>query len=228
MASGNITCIGSLIIEHIMITDRLPHRRETFTANSYRQAIGGKGANSAIATFRSSHNKPQSHGELAASCYGEQFDIPVHLIGAVGDDDAGAQSKKYLLENGIDISGLRMIEGTPTGTGFAIVDEATRENLLLGVLGVNGSLKAAGFVSIDSLGNEVIPDLVLAQLKIDLGAVEQILETAGQAGIDVLLNPSPAKRFSSKYNQWITHFIVNESEAAFYSWGDVEDVVEQN
>lgn len=211
-----------------MITDRLPNRGETFTANSYRQAFGGKGANSAIATFRSSHNKPKTQGGLAASCYGEDFDIIVHFIGAVGNDDPGALYKKYLQENGIDISGLRFIDGMSTGTGFAIVDEDTRDNWLLGVLGANESFKAADFVRVDSLGSGMVPDLIVAQLKIDLGAIEQMLETAGQAGIDVLLNPSPAKHILSKYNKWITHFIVNESEAAIYSGLDVEDVIEEN
>jgi hypothetical protein len=44
MDSGHISCVGGLIVENVMITDRMPHRGEAFTANRYRQVFGAASA----------------------------------------------------------------------------------------------------------------------------------------------------------------------------------------
>ena len=51
MAAANITVIGSLNIDHIFFIDRLPKLGESYEAKRYEKALGGKGANAAIAAI---------------------------------------------------------------------------------------------------------------------------------------------------------------------------------
>ena len=50
MAPRVISVIGGLDADLIMVTNRLPEGGETMEANTYHEALGGKGANSGIAT----------------------------------------------------------------------------------------------------------------------------------------------------------------------------------
>lgn len=58
MAPQTIAVIGGLDADLIMITSRIPDRGESALANEYHEALGGKGANSAIATYRTCHKRP--------------------------------------------------------------------------------------------------------------------------------------------------------------------------
>jgi ribokinase len=57
MAPQTIAVIGGLDADLIMIASRIPDRGESVLANEYLEALGGKGANSAIATYRACHKK---------------------------------------------------------------------------------------------------------------------------------------------------------------------------
>ena len=115
MAPQTIAVIGGLDADLIMISSRIPDRGESVLANEYLEALGGKGANSAIATYRTCHKKslenkrttegavPEkpTNGDHAATAASEQppptleqlaidssgeENIQVKMIGAVGDE----------------------------------------------------------------------------------------------------------------------------------------------
>ena len=127
-ASANIVVVGSLMVDHIIITNRLPEIDETYKANSYHQALGGKGANSAIATYRSCHKKPivveqrETEGDaqpsdeketpLVNGFSNDESGIEVRMVGAVGDDEHAPVFRKALADNGIDASGVRTVPET--------------------------------------------------------------------------------------------------------------------
>lgn len=115
-----ITVIGGLNIDHIMVTNRLPDRGESLVANSYRKALGGKGANSSIAIHRSCRFKNPDDTSLRESQL-QSNDIQVRLIGGVGDDDAGQLCKQTLEANGLDTDGIRVAPDRSTGVCFVIV-----------------------------------------------------------------------------------------------------------
>lgn len=71
MAPRIISIIGGLNADLIMVTNRTPEGGESLRADSYHEALGGKGANSAIATYRTCHKRPpETKGSLEA--LGEQ------------------------------------------------------------------------------------------------------------------------------------------------------------
>jgi len=97
-----LAVIGALDADLIMVTSRIFDCGQSVCANHYHEALGGKGANSAIATYRTCH-KSHSAGETLPGdsliVATEQVtvrtgdDIQVEVIGAVGDDRYGQRFK---------------------------------------------------------------------------------------------------------------------------------------
>jgi ribokinase len=84
-----LTVFGSINVD---LTFRLPHLPvpgETVLTPSFSQAVGGKGANQAIAAAR----------DGAAT----------RFIGCVGSDSFGEVARMALVEVGIDVSGLKTL-----------------------------------------------------------------------------------------------------------------------
>lgn len=65
MASQTISIIGGLDADLIIIASRIPKPGESVLANGYLESLGGKGANSAISTYRTCHKSPVSNNQLA-------------------------------------------------------------------------------------------------------------------------------------------------------------------
>jgi len=222
MTTGNITVIGSLMVDHIFFIDRLPDIGETLPANEYKKAPGGKGANSAIATHRSCHDDPTRQKPSGAE---NTIDISVRMIGAVGKDTEGKYMLDALRRNKVDVEDVRQVRES-TGMMFVMVQEVgdTKDNRLISTSGANDTLQPENFSKAEDLSNAFVPDLIISQLEIDLKAIEKLLETAGKAGIDVLLNAAPANSILSDLYRHVTHLVVNETEAATLSGRDLEDV----
>ncbi|EXJ67126.1 uncharacterized protein A1O5_09773 [Cladophialophora psammophila CBS 110553] len=229
MAPQLISVIGCLHVDCIMMTDRIPDRGESYKARQYHEGLGGKGANAAIASYRSCHAQPPE-GRLASLDdridSSNEDEIEVCMIGAVGNDKYAQLFEDALQENGIDVSGLQKVDGM-TGKSFVQVEIASGENRCTFANNANDALTAEYFTKLESLANGRQPDLVIAQMEIDRAVVEQIIATAGEAGIEVLINAAPANHILSRYYRHITHLLVNETEAATMSGREIEEVNEE-
>lgn len=123
-----------------MITRRIPDRGESVQAIAYRQNLGGKGANAAIATDRACHKKPvrdeggfNGEQKLTASLKqpgsaGECNWIHVKMIGAVGDDEHGDRLIAALHRDGVDTSGIVAVANTRTSRCFELLEHPMGEN----------------------------------------------------------------------------------------------------
>ncbi len=117
-----ITVIGSINIDLVMETDRLPCEGETVTGGMFRIEQGGKGANQAVAAAR--------------------MGAHVKFIGCVGDDEHGRMARKNLENNGIDVSAVTTVP-EHTGVALIFVDRSGRN--LIGVApGANSQVGDAG------------------------------------------------------------------------------------
>ncbi|KAI0977233.1 Ribokinase-like protein [Xylaria arbuscula] len=233
MDSKLIAIVGGLDADLIMIANRIPDRGESVLANEYEEALGGKGANSAIATYRTCHKKPHesaTESEELKQCGGVNDDygdnIQVKMVGAVGDDRYGKMFIDELSKNGIDVSGVAIVPNTRTSICFVMIEEHLRENRCLFTLGATAIWKKEDFMKPEDLGGGTRPDLVIAQMEIDKEVVEKMIETASQASIDFCLNAAPATPLSKHAYRHITHLLVNESEAAILSGRDRDEVNE--
>lgn len=227
MAPLVLSVMGYINMDLSMITTRVPDLGESLQARGYSASPGGKASNAAVAAFRSIHNKIEAEtGESSFEHPYTDQDIEVRIIGAVGNDDYGSRAIKNLQVNGVNTSGVHIIEEEPTGVCFITVEDKSRDIRALFYTGATSALNKTHFPTGESLGNGVRPDLVAAQLELGRANVEHVMKVAFDAGIEFLLNAAPAQVLLMDYYQYITHLIVNELEAATLSGIHVDDVVE--
>ncbi|KAI4284491.1 MAG: hypothetical protein L6R38_001373 [Xanthoria sp. 2 TBL-2021] len=215
MAPRIIAVVGGLVTDLITIAERIPDNGETLVSKQFSQHPGGKGANSAVAAYRLSHNKPtDAHGNDLPNDI--EDGIQVRMTGAVGDDTFGPSLTKKLEENHVDTSGIRNVPGKPTGVGVVVVTD-NGENRILYNRGANDDLQPEDVREWEDLAGGFRPDLLISQIEIQRETVEQALRTALKEGIDVLLNPAPASHLFDETYKGLTHLVVNETEAAILS-----------
>ena len=216
MSRPCIRVIGSINIDLITRTSRIPAAGETIISQSFDTGHGGKGANQAVACARLSRKKNHELGQ-----------VEVRMDGAVGADTFGEELIDGLRANGVTTTGINRIVEERTGAAVIIVEEQTGENRILMSPNANYSLAPSAFVQISG----PLPNLIVLQMEIPLDTTLQILRTAKEMGVDVLLNPAPAQTLPKEAYLAVTHLIVNESEAAIISssvgsnppwteWGD--------
>ena len=154
MVSANIAVVGSLNIDHIVITNRLPDLGETYLANEYHNARGGKAANAAVSAYRSCHRNPKAEALSDPVSKDGEVDISVSFIGAVGKDAGGAAYVKFLSDDGLNTAGMRVIDEMTTGMAFIIVEEDSRDNRILTVAGSNDFWTPDHFTTIEAWATE--------------------------------------------------------------------------
>ena len=160
----DVVVVGSANLDLVATVDELPGPGESVRATTYAEHAGGKGLNQAVACARM--------GARTA------------FVGCVGDDPAGAALRAVLEAEGVDVSGLAVVD-EPTGRAMVVVD-AHGENSIVVVAGANARL--------DPTVADTLPTarVVLVQLEIPLATVAAVTAAARQAGALVVLNPAPA------------------------------------
>jgi ribokinase len=128
-----IEVVGSINMDLVTRTTRMPVAGETLQANGFSSGRGGKGANQVVACarlLRSEAGGPAKNG------------VVVKMHGAVGSSDSLGSTEylEYLEQEGIDTSGVESKDGVPTGTAVIIVEEASGENRILITPGANGKV----------------------------------------------------------------------------------------
>jgi ribokinase len=146
---ARLTVVGSINLDLVAKTERLPRPGETVTGATFAEIPGGKGANQALAAAR-----------LGAT---------VALIACVGDDEFAALALAELRAAGVGLDGLKTVS-TTTGVALITVDEAG-ENTIAVAPGANYELRPEDVSLPDGDG-------VLCQLEIPLETVEYVATTA--------------------------------------------------
>lgn len=138
-----VTVVGSINLDIIATTDRLPTAGETIGGGVLQQQPGGKGANQAVAAAR-----------LVGSA---------RMIGAVGDDAQGRLMLESLAAAGVDTSDVSVLDGDATGTALIVVDR-DGENQIVVCPGANAGFSLEG---VEFSAEET----VLCQLEVGLPVV---------------------------------------------------------
>ncbi|OQO14125.1 hypothetical protein B0A48_01001 [Cryoendolithus antarcticus] len=194
MTSSSIAVIGSLNVDFITRTSRIPEAGETLTATSFETGLGGKGANQAVACAR-----------LAIP------DTKVFMVGKVGTDSFGTDYIAALEKEGIDASGVRTVEGQKTGIANIIVEEASGENRILLATGANHAFGRSRGTDWDLVPDEA--GICVFQLEIPLQVVLHNMNRARAQGKHVIFNPAPAIAIPDAAYRDIDTLIMNETEA---------------
>ena len=164
-----IVVLGSLNMDFVIHADRLPVAGESLPCESFETALGGKGANQAVAVCRSG-------GSVA-------------LIGQVGEDGCGDQLLEALQVEGLDVQHVRRDAQTSTGAAFIVI-EPSGQNRILVVAGANLTYTPDDLQQVASVIEAA--DMLVLQLEMDLAVVREAIELAHAASVPILLNPGPA------------------------------------
>lgn len=185
-----IVVVGSINLDFVARTRRIPPAGETVTGSSLQTFFGGKGANQAVGVAR--------------------LGYPVIMIGRVGDDEYGERLRRGLSDAGVDVSAVRRAPGVSSGAALISVG-SDGSNSIIVVPGANGLLTPAGleaeFPILSSAG------MILMQLEAPLSAVMFVAEFAWPRRIPVILDPAPARKLPARLLRKVAWLTPNEREA---------------
>lgn len=185
-----IAVLGSINLDLIATTPRLPEPGETITGHSFKTAPGGKGANQALAAARAG--------------------AVVRMFGAVGNDSMAEQALAELDAAGIDLESVTR-ENESTGIAMIHVDDAG-ENSITVVAGANGLVDD---VVAEECVAELEPgDILLLQQEIPAIAIRTALELAADNQITTVLNIAPFDPDEADLWQLADIVVANETEFA--------------
>ncbi len=188
---ARLTVVGSLNMDLVVRTPRIPRPGETIIGKDFHTIPGGKGANQAVAAAR-----------LGAQ---------VTMVGRVGDDDFGRALLNNLRTAGINTDFVKVDPEAATGIALITVEDSGENNIVL----ASGSNMRLTVEDIEAAAEAIAQaDIVLFQLESPLPAVEAGLRLAKERGVVTLLNPAPAQPLSDTLLSYVDILVPNETETA--------------
>lgn len=186
--SKPIVVVGSINLDLVAETKRIPIAGETVAGLSFRTFPGGKGANQAVAAAR-----------LGGA---------VRMIGKLGADAFGIELRKNLIVANVDTGGIGIV---PTSSGVALVaTDEEGQNAITVVAGANGHLSPSDLdANLDLIRDAGI---LLTQLEIPLETVECLAEIASAHKIPLMLDPAPARPLPASLLKRVDWLTPNETE----------------
>ncbi len=168
--TGRVIVVGSVNVDFVVVTDRLPRPGETVIGGDIARHHGGKGGNQAVAAAR--------------------MGAPVEFVGAVGSDDLGRAAADALAADGVATTCLTRLD-RPTGVALIVVD-GDGENLIAVAPGANAGVDVASVRAALARFAPGPADVILTVAEIPTAAVRAALEGGRKAGATTILNPAPA------------------------------------
>ena len=185
----NILVIGSLNMDLVINTDRMPQAGETIHGNGFAHFPGGKGANQASACARAGGN--------------------VKMLGKVGDDAYGDILLKNLSQDGVNING---IEREKISTGVAVITVFNGENSIILDKGANG------LVDRDYIDRHIDAidwaDYIIMQYEIPMETVVYVAQIVKSKGKTLIIDPAPMMEAPSELYRMADIILPNETETA--------------
>jgi ribokinase len=188
-----IVVVGSINMDLVSRTERIPRPGETVIGSSFQMHSGGKGANQAVAVARLGYSSI--------------------LLGVTGDDIFGRQLLSTLKDFGVDTNHVGNVAGS-SGTASIVVD-ARGENTIIVTPGSNHQVTPAYLrTKLDVLRNAGI---ILAQLEVPIDTIAWLADYCTDSGIPLMLDPAPATELPPAALSRLAWFTPNQTEATFYS-----------
>ena len=185
-----IAVVGSLNIDLIAYTSRVPNAGETVIGDRFQMGFGGKGANQAVMAAR-----------LGAR---------VAMVGALGDDVYAGMTLDNLDRQGVDATHVARVPGSSGVAPIWVEPDGT--NRIIVVSGANDAVDpeeaAAAIGSMDDV------DVVVGQLEIPQRVTLAAFRVARERGAVTILNPAPAAPLDPELIDASHWLIPNETEFA--------------
>ena len=191
-----IAVVGSLNIDLIAYTARVPSAGETVIGDRFQMGFGGKGANQAVMAAR-----------LGAR---------VSMVGALGDDVYAGMTRENLQGQDVDATHVARVAGSSGVAPIWVEPDGT--NRIIVVPGANGAVDpeaaAAAIRSIERV------EVVIGQLEIPQRVTAAAFGAARERGAVTILNPAPAALLDPELIAGAGWLIPNETEFAILAGVD--------
>ncbi len=164
-----LVVFGSINMDLVAKTPRLPVPGETLQGRHFFTAPGGKGANQAVAIAR--------------------LGVSTQMVGRVGGESFGTELLDSLQSAGVNTDNVLVDTNTSSGVAAIAVDDIG-ENQIIIIPGANGRVDQTDVERLKNLlaGSAAL----LLQFEIPMCAVLSATKVAKQAGVKVILDPAPA------------------------------------
>lgn len=184
-----ILVIGSLNMDFVVQTEKLPLPGETVKGRDFSMIPGGKGANQAVAAARLGGR--------------------VRMAGRVGQDGFGRTLTEGLSSAGVDAGRVSPTSGVATGVALILVEREGQNQITIAA-GANDRLEAA---DLEPAFQDFGQGLVLLQLESPLQTVEAAVRLARGHEATTLLDPAPAAALPQTLLRNLDFLTPNETEA---------------
>lgn len=186
--SKNVLVIGSINVDYVIHTERLPKLGETLTGSDFAMNFGGKGANQAVALAKTGCN--------------------VKMLGAVGNDLSGDLAIQNLASFGIDTTDVMKVNAP---TGAAVITVCGGDNHIILDIGANAHVTPDAIAAREHLFDWA--DIVVMQYEIPMESVLFAARMTKKHQKQVVLNPAPVKAADPELYKNVDLIIPNEFEA---------------
>ena len=196
-----IAVVGSIIMDLMVTTPRVPQRGENLLAHGFKMGPGGKGANSAVALAR-----------LGAE--------PL-LVGRVGDDYFGRVELETVRRDGVQTDSVVIDPERHTGIAIIMVDDYG-ENTILVAIGANAGL------TVEEVAATLQPHwaqlaAVLVNFEIPEEVVRTVVQKAHACHVPVVVDAGPPRHYGVETWRGATVLSPNMLEASTMVGYPVED-----
>ena len=189
LKTPKVLVVGSLNMDLTLYgAEKVPAFGELVQCSNYAYALGGKGANQAVALTK-----------LGAEAV---------LVGRVGDDLNGKLLIDALKCHEINIKHVQINREAQTGMAVICAD-STGKSRLYGIPGANMTLAADGM---QEILKEEKPDMVLMQLEMPMQTAIETFQIAKTLGIPVFLDGGPTMKVPLEKFREIMIISPNEAE----------------
>ena len=182
--AGKILVVGSLYLDVIVHSSRLPKPDETLLGDKVSYRFGGKGGNQALAAAK--------------------IDVQVFMAGRIGTDNFGKQIYDTLSNQNINLDGLKIVDEA-TGMSVALIGSDGIYSAVV-VSGVNQTIELSEIAVPDDL------TVLVLQNEINTDANFEIIKKVPKSTF-VILNAAPALTPNKDFFERIDLLIVNQLEA---------------
>jgi len=182
--AGKILVVGSLHLDVIVHSSRLPKPDETLLGDKVSYRFGGKGGNQAVAAAK--------------------IDVQVFMAGRIGTDNFGKQIYDTLSNQNINLDGLKIVDEA-TGMSVALIGSDGIYSAVV-VSGANQTIDLSEIAVPDDL------TVLVLQNEINTDANFEIIKKVPKSTF-VILNAAPALTPNKDFFERIDLLIVNQLEA---------------
>jgi ribokinase len=199
-AAWDVAVVGSVNTDFLVRGPTLPAPGETARGETFLEALGGKGANQAIAAAR-----------LGAR---------VTFVCRTGADARGEAAAARLAAEGVDLSFASRDLAAPTGAAIIMVDHAGEKQIVIAP-GANDRLgEEQVAAAAAALGAAKV---VLCQLEVPIAAVAAAFRLGREGGARTILDAAPPVPLADDFLRLVDVLRMNAHEASVIGGVEVRD-----